>query len=294
MELTFLGTAAAEQYPGLWCTCEYCRKARRLGGKNIRRTSSVHFAGDCLIDFPPEEFSQAEKYGIDLTSSRLLLVTHSHEDHFYPQLLYWRYRPKEAENLSERQRFERGYSRQQDLPVLHIYGNECVYQEMMGLFKRQGQLNDLKEFAVEFTVPKLYNEYECNGVRFIPMEASHMDQGDKKGIIYIIEAQGKTFLYACDSGPYCQKTADCIAAHRFDAVIMEQTFGYAKKGEYHMDWDHGMETLEFFREAKIWKSEPRVYWTHMSPHRTPPHEELEELLKGTAVTPAYDGMKIEL
>ena len=26
MELTFLGTAAAEQYPGLWCTCEYCRK----------------------------------------------------------------------------------------------------------------------------------------------------------------------------------------------------------------------------------------------------------------------------
>ena len=102
-----------------------------------------------------------------------------------------------------------------------------------------------------------------------------MDQGDKKGIIYIIEAQGKTFLYACDSGPYCQKTADCIAAHRFDAVIMEQTFGYAKKGEYHMDWDHG-------------------YWTHMSPHRTPPHEDLEELLKGTAVTPAYDGMKIEL
>ena len=101
MEFTFLGTGAAEQYPGLWCTCPYCTRARKLGGKNIRRTSSAHFAGDCLIDFPPETFSQAEKYGIDLLASKLLLVTHSHEDHFYPQLLYWRYRPKEAEELPE-------------------------------------------------------------------------------------------------------------------------------------------------------------------------------------------------
>ena len=65
MEFTFLGTGAAEQYPGLWCTCPYCTRARKLGGKNIRRTSSAHFAGDCLIDLPPETFSQAEKYGID-------------------------------------------------------------------------------------------------------------------------------------------------------------------------------------------------------------------------------------
>ena len=54
MELTFLGTAAAEQYPGIWCTCDYCTRARQLGGKNIRKTSSIHFAENCLIDFPPD------------------------------------------------------------------------------------------------------------------------------------------------------------------------------------------------------------------------------------------------
>ena len=52
-------------------------------------------------------------------------------------------------------------------------------------------------------------------------------------MIYIVEAQGKTFLYASDSGPYTERTKDCIAAHRFDAVIMEETFGYAKKGIPH-------------------------------------------------------------
>ena len=131
MEFTFLGTGAAEQYPGLWCTCPYCTKARKLGGKNIRRTSSAHFAGDCLIDFPPETFSQAEKYGIDLLASKLLLVTHSHEDHFYPQLLYWRFRPKEAEAMSEEERFIQGLSRQQELPLLHIFGNQCTYEKLM-------------------------------------------------------------------------------------------------------------------------------------------------------------------
>ena len=290
MKFTFLGTGAAEQYPGIWCTCEYCSKARKLGGKNIRKTSSAHFGEDCLIDFPPETFAQAYEYGIDLLKSKLLLITHSHEDHFYPQLLYWRYRPKEAEHMSEQERMERGYSRQQDLPMLHIFGNRCSYNALVNLFNSEQP----EEFAIDFTIPELYREYGANGVRFIPMVASHIDRGNERGLIYIIESQGKTFLYATDSGPYVEETRKCIAAHKFDAVIMEQTFGYAKKGSFHMDWEHAMDTMRFFDEAQIWKNEPRIYWTHMSPHTTPPQVELEELLKETPIVPAYDGLKIEI
>nr|WP_243277984.1 MBL fold metallo-hydrolase [Enterocloster citroniae] len=261
-----------------------------MGGRNIRHTSSGHFAGDCLIDFPPETFTQGERYGVDLLASRLLLVTHSHEDHFYPQLLYWRYRPKEAADMSEEEKFKRGYSRQQELPTLYIYGNQCTYHTLADHFNGQ----DLEDFAIKFIVPELYQEYECNGVRFVPMEASHIDRGSSKGLIYIVEAQGKTFLYASDSGPYTERTRKCIAAHKFDAVIMEQTFGNADKGNYHMDWDHAMEAMEFFKDAGIWKNKERIYWTHMSPHKTPPHSELEKMLEGTPITPAYDGLKIEI
>ncbi|HPC76977.1 MAG TPA: carbon-phosphorus lyase, partial [bacterium] len=41
MEIMFLGTAAAEGWPGVFCSCDYCKKARELGGKNIRTRSSV-------------------------------------------------------------------------------------------------------------------------------------------------------------------------------------------------------------------------------------------------------------
>lgn len=189
MEFTFLGTGAAEQYPGLWCTCEYCTKARKMGGRNIRHTSSGHFAGDCLIDFPPETFTQGERYGVDLLASRLLLVTHSHEDHFYPQLLYWRYRPKEAADMSEEEKFKRGYSRQQELPTLYIYGNQCTYHTLADHFNGQ----DLEDFAIKFIVPELYQEYECNGVRFVPMEASHIDRGSSKGLIYSLKPRERRF-----------------------------------------------------------------------------------------------------
>lgn len=293
MEFTFLGTSAAEQYPGIWCECDYCKKARELGGRNIRHTSSAHFAENCLIDFPPEVFSQARKYGIDLLRSKLLLVTHSHEDHFYPQLLYWRYRPEDGAVLEEAEILRRGYSRQQELPTLHIFGNLCVYETLVGAL--QGKENRMQDFAMDFTIVEPYKEYECENVRFTPMTASHPDKNNQKGLIYAVETQGKRFLYASDSGAYSEETKACIAKYRYDAIIMEQTRGYAEElSGNHMFWEAAMEAKKFFDEAGVWKNEPRIYWTHMSPHRTPPQEELEQILKNTPITPAYDGLKINI
>lgn len=42
MEIQYLGTAAAEGWPALFCDCEICRKARKTGGKELRtRTQST-------------------------------------------------------------------------------------------------------------------------------------------------------------------------------------------------------------------------------------------------------------
>jgi phosphoribosyl 1,2-cyclic phosphate phosphodiesterase len=50
MKLLFLGTAAAEGFPGLFCNCASCREARALGGKNLRMRSSLLINEDLLID----------------------------------------------------------------------------------------------------------------------------------------------------------------------------------------------------------------------------------------------------
>ena len=56
MKLTFLGTAAAEGMPALWCECPTCAEAKKLGGKEIRRRCSYLLDGDTLIDFGPDAF----------------------------------------------------------------------------------------------------------------------------------------------------------------------------------------------------------------------------------------------
>ena len=41
MIFQYLGTAAAEGWPGLFCDCQACEKARAKGGRNIRTRSQA-------------------------------------------------------------------------------------------------------------------------------------------------------------------------------------------------------------------------------------------------------------
>ena len=51
MRLFFLGTAAAEGYPAIFCQCANCHQARLLGGRNLRHRSALLVNDDLLIDF---------------------------------------------------------------------------------------------------------------------------------------------------------------------------------------------------------------------------------------------------
>ena len=57
MEFRFLGTAAAEGWPAMFCECEACREAERRGGRNIRRRSGAMLGDEILIDCPPDLYA---------------------------------------------------------------------------------------------------------------------------------------------------------------------------------------------------------------------------------------------
>ena len=63
MKLKYLGTAAAEGMPALFCSCENCEKARRLGGKNIRSRSQTMVNDDLIIDYPPDAYAHSVRFG---------------------------------------------------------------------------------------------------------------------------------------------------------------------------------------------------------------------------------------
>ena len=84
MKLRFLGTAAAEGWPALFCNCENCKKARALGGPDIRTRSQSLVNDDLLIDFPADTYMHVLQNGFDLSAIKIFLITHNHCDHFYP------------------------------------------------------------------------------------------------------------------------------------------------------------------------------------------------------------------
>ena len=51
MQFQYLGTAAAEGWPAVFCRCKYCLEAQRLGGKNIRTRSQAIVNDDLPVSY---------------------------------------------------------------------------------------------------------------------------------------------------------------------------------------------------------------------------------------------------
>ena len=83
MKIQFLGTAAAEGVPAMFCNCPVCGGVRALGQAEFRTRTQVLIDGKLSVDFPPEAYFHSLKYGFNCADIRYLLVTHSHMDHFY-------------------------------------------------------------------------------------------------------------------------------------------------------------------------------------------------------------------
>jgi phosphoribosyl 1,2-cyclic phosphate phosphodiesterase len=93
VKLTFNGTAAAEGFPAVFCECKYCKKARELGGKNIRTRSSCLINEEYLIDFPPDTYMHTLYGSLKLSNVKHVIITHHHKDHFAPDDLFMSYPP---------------------------------------------------------------------------------------------------------------------------------------------------------------------------------------------------------
>ena len=75
MRIRILGSAAAEGFPALFCECKTCRRARSIGGRNLRSRTSVQIDETILIDLPPDILSQVQREGFSLASIAHILIT---------------------------------------------------------------------------------------------------------------------------------------------------------------------------------------------------------------------------
>ncbi len=201
MKLKYLGTAAAEGYPAIFCQCENCKKALKEKGKNIRSRSQAIIDDRLLIDFPCDTYYHCLINGIDLCDIHHCLITHVHKDHLYPV---------EFLNLN-------GFSHPSPDYKLNLYGSEDVEKILADL--PAGVYNHLNFVKINPFEPFKIEKYTVTA-----LPAYHATDNP---YIYSVSDGEKTLLYAHDTDIFPEKTWEYITDNKmhFDLVSMDCTEG---------------------------------------------------------------------
>ncbi|MEF3302751.1 MBL fold metallo-hydrolase [Paenibacillus sp. GYB003] len=270
MDITFLGTAAAEGIPFPFCDCPTCRHAREHRGRNVRRRQSILIGGDLLVDAGPDLYASCADLGLSLTELRYALITHSHPDHF------------QTVNFAFRQK---GFRLQTDLRPLTVVASPLVFAKWGGA----GVSDDSAALARVSCLPN--DRLSLPPYRVHAIEATHIAEA----MNYVIDDGRHKLLYASDTGLYREHVWETVKDHRFDAVIMECTLGNRTRGPTHMSVGDMKTMLARMRELGCIDDSTPVYATHFSHQQVEPHESLSRmLLEEAGVHCAYDGLVVTL
>lgn len=287
MKLTFLGTGAGEGYPGYWCECPHCTYARKHRGKNLRTNSCLAIDEELLIDIGPSSFDNAVRFGVNLTQIKTLLITHPHEDHLYPQNLFWRYTDEILLEKSYMEQMKCGGPRFTDIQELNVYGNKYTIEVLKHSFKEDQSRKMVFNEVLEG------KEFETNGYWIMPVRGNH---GIEKGLAhsYMIRKENKTILYALDTGTYDDDQFQLIKRFQYDLIIMEGTTGLNEQYGGHMCLQNNIQIRDELDKCGCLRHNSRFILTHMSPHWCPPHDWYESIVESEGMELAYDGMQIEI
>ena len=284
MKLTYLGTAAAEGTPALFCRCDFCRYARRAGGREIRTRSGALLDGRIKLDFGPDSYKHELDLGLDYSEIHSLLITHSHEDHLDVDDIAHR-RPTSAH-------FPEGE------PPMVVYGNEAVGEKLAHIHSEWLAFQRVKPFETT----------EIEGYRVTPLEAVHcisrqepprwpvVFEGKTYGraeeaLFYLIEKDGKSLLYAHDTDEFTPADMEFLAGRRISLISLDCTNGRLDLTYVgHMGATENRRMREKLLANGAADERTVFVANHFSHNGLLPYDQLQALLPGFLI--AYDGMTV--
>lgn len=271
MKLQYLGTAAAEGWPALFCECDHCRRARTAGEKNIRTRSQALLDDKLSIDFPADTYMHILKYGLNTSQWTGVIFTHAHPDHFYPNDLFLHCPP---------------YSYGVD--PLQIYLTQSAADQIKNrLVNSEKWTEHLSFHVIEDFKPFYHNSYEIT-----PLRADHDSSQDTH--IYSISDGKKTLLYAHDTGYFPDDTWSYLKGHHFDLISLDCTYGALpthRKG--HMSIDVCAEVAQRLEEEKCINKNTHRIINHFSHNSLKIYDEMVPYAEQFGFDVSFDGMIVE-
>lgn len=274
MKIKYLGTAAAEGYPAMFCDCENCRKALKKKGKNIRSRSQAIIDDSLLLDFPCDTYYHCMLNDINLHDINHCLITHVHRDHLYPvDFIY----------------FKNGFSHPAPDYKLNLYGSRDVKEKIDDL---QADLSK----HLNFVEVNLFEPFKAGKYTVTAMKAYH---GTDNPYIYAISDGEKTILYAHDTDIFPEVTWEYMKEHKmhFDLVSMDCTEGAYEDLTYHghMCLGRNVKCRDRMLEENLIDEKTVVVLNHFSHNGiNSNYDEFEPMAKDKGFETSFDGKEINI
>lgn len=284
MLFRILGSAAAEGWPAPFCVCDACRVARQRGGKDIRRRTSYQLGEQVHVDWGPDSYHSMIALGLDYAPLRHLLVTHSHQDHWCPQELYWR---------------RKGFSQIPAGSWLTVHGNAQVGQ-LLGT-----EYESISALALDFHLVAPFVELALEGtaVTAIGFPASHASD-DEMALNYLLTVGGRTVLVGNDTGWWEDEVWDFLGGHQLHVVVMDSTSGPLDRqggsaanawiGTHHFSCRGVVAVRDELAKRGTLAADCRFVANHFSHNGGWLHDDLEAFFGPEGILVGYDGMAIEV
>ena len=275
MKITFNGTAASEGFPALFCECSFCTEARKLGGKNLRRRTSVTIDDKILIDLNPDTYC-ANLYGkLDLREITHVIFSHSHSDHCYPEDLRGIISP-----CAETDRKE----------PLYVYGNKTVYEKCI----ENEFLDYERDGFAKFQMMELNKSFYIDDYKITPLEGNHSDESEDS-MLLIVERKGKTFFYGLDSGEYTENFWENVKKFKIDTAVLDcSTIEAPSIFKTHSGIPENLKMIEIMEKNNVVDENTKIYLSHFIHNYNPLYKNLEKVCKKYGFYQAYDDLEIEV
>lgn len=277
MKIKYLGTAAAEGVPAIFCECENCRKSRVLGGKNVRTRSQALIDNTLLIDFPADTYAHFLKENFPLNKIKSCIITHSHMDHLY------------TDDISMR---KNGFAHLSEQKPLTFYSCKSGYD----MIKNEIEKNNMNEKEAQAVEIKPFGTFSADGYRITPIKASHDEKSAP--VVFAIEKDGKSLLYYNDSSEPCDESMECIGRFKskpFDLISFDCTEA-CNNSTYvgHMNIHRCTELRETFKKEGVSDEHTVFVLNHFSHNgKNVVYDEFVKIAAEKDFTVSYDGLEIE-
>ena len=267
MKLRLLGTGAADGIPALCGHSPVSDYARKHGGKDMRTRSAAVLDDAIKIDFGPDTLAQVQREHLDTADWSAVVFTHSDDDHLA---------------CSEIQYFLFPFNLNDLLPFT-LYGNGEVLRKIEERYPA---------WPLELVETHGYEPFSHAGYEVTPVLANHGNGEEAHNLVFARD--GKTLIYATDTGMWCDKNFEFLAGRQADALVIECTDGlHDSMWDGHLNLETCLEMVARMSSVGAIRQDAQIVTTHHS-HLGGRHCDLARALGRHGITVGYDGLEIEI